>query len=323
MYSLDQLQNADLADVLEEQYGALARWQARALGISDDAFDRRMGSGAFERRHKGVVIATAWRHHPLARSAAAVLRGGPRAHLALWSAAGLLGVELRGESDLLHLWVPHVDRRPAPAVGLELRRSRHLSSPIDVTTRKGLPVTTVERALVDRLARPMSRRDREGLLAEVLQRNRTTQARLIRCAARPLEGAAVLCTLLGVVSGHDSGLEVELDRLATSVGVACEPLVTIVHPDGTEDEVDLLAVAAGVVLESDGWAFHSDPAQRAADELRDERLRALGLIVLRFTTHQIREQAVESRRRIARAYEGRRWVPPPGVRLVLQQRAAA
>lgn len=322
MYSLEQLENADLVDVLEEQYGALARWQARALGISDDAFDRRTASGAFEPRHTGVVIAQAWRHHALAHSAAAVLRAGTGAHLALWSAGPLLGVDLRGESDLLHLWVPHVDRRPAPAKGLELRRSRHLSSPLDITVRKGLPVTTVERAVVDRLARPMTRRDREGLLAEVLQKNRTTEVRLTRCAARALEGASVLRDLLGVVAGHDSGLEVELDRLASSVGIGCEPLVTIVHPDGTRDEVDLLALKAGVVLESDGWAFHRDPAQRAADELRDERLRAIGLVVLRFTSHQIRERPEECRRRIERAYEGRAWVPPPGVQLVLRRAAA-
>ena len=323
MYSEEQLTDAHLSDVLEEQYGALARWQARALGISDDAFDRRMASGAFERKHKGVVVAQAWRHHALAPSAAAVLRAGPGAHLALWSAGPLLGIDLRGKSTSLHLWVPHVDRRPARAAGLELRRSRHLSSPVDITVRKGLPVTTVERAVVDRLARPMTRRDRESLLAEVLQRNRTTEARLTRCAARQLEGASVLRDLLGVVLGHDSGLEVELDHLAHGVGVHCESLVVIVHPDGTRDEVDLLAVAAGVVLESDGWAFHSDPAQRAADELRDERLRGIGLVVIRFTAHQIRERAEESRRRIVRACEGRRWVPPPGVRLVRPQSVAA
>ena len=322
MYSQEQLTNADPDDVLENQYGALARWQARAMGISDDAFDRRVASGAFERKHKGVVIAQAWRHHELAASAAAVLRAGSGAQLAIWSAQELLRIDLRGQSERVHLWVPHVDRRPATAAGLELRRSRHLTSPLDVTVRKNLPVTTVERAVMDRLAKPMPRRDRESLLAEVLQKNRTTEERLSRCAARHLEGASVLRDLLGVVLGHDSGLELELDRIARSVGAECEALVTVVHPDGTRDEVDLLVLAAGVVLESDGWAFHSDPAKRAADELRDERLRELGLIVLRFTAHQIREQPELCRRRIARACEGRRWLPPAGVRLQRQTAAA-
>ena len=233
MYELEQLAGATLQDVLEEQYGALARWQARALGLGDDALDRRVGSGAFEQRHKGVVVAQAWRHHDLAPLAAAVLRAGPGAHLALWSAAGLLDVDLRGSSEVHHLWVPHADRRPAPAAGLVLRRTRLLSSPLDVSVRRGLPVTTLERTLVDRFAQPMTDRDREGLLAELLQRGRTSEGRLRACAGRRLEGAGAVRELLGVVAPHDSGLELELDRLASSVGVHCEPLTTIVHADGT------------------------------------------------------------------------------------------
>lgn len=323
MYTLTQLQGAALDDVLEEQYGALARWQGRALGLSDDAFDRRLRSGAFELRHQGVAVAQAWRHHELAPLSAAVLRAGPGARLALWSAATPLGIDLRGASERHHLWVPHLDRRPSPADGLELRRSRHLTSHLDVTVRQNLPVTTVERAVIDRFARPMSARDRESLLAALLQKGKTTEKRLTACAARRLEGAVAVRDLLGMVLGHDSGLEVELHRLARSVGVQCEPLVTIVHPDGIEDEVDLLAVASGVVLEADGWAFHSDPAQRQADELRDERLRRLGLIVIRFTARQIREEVDESRRRILRQVEARVWMQPFGVQLRLKSAAAA
>lgn len=323
MYEQAQLPGARLPDVLEEQYGALARWQARALGLSDDALDRRVRSGAFEPRHKGVVVAQAWRHHDLMPLAAGVLRAGPGAHLSLWSAAALLDVDLRGSSDLQHLWVPHVDRRPSPASGLELRRTRLLSSPLDVTVRRGLPVTTVERAVVDRLARPMAARDRESLLADLLQKGRTSEVRLRACARRRLQGARLLRDLLGIAGPHDSGLELELDRLAMSVGIHCEPLTTVVHVDGRADEVDLLAVRAGVVLEADGWAFHRDPAQREADELRDERLRALGLIVLRFTSRQIWQEPDLCRRRIASHCHGRTWVAPAGVRLQRKADAAA
>lgn len=323
MYLLSDLIDASLEDVLEHQYGALARWQAKTLGLSDDAFDRRLRSGAFELRHKGVAVAQAWRHHELAPLAAAVLRGGPGAHLALWTAAKVLDVDLRGDSDLRHLWVPHLDRRPSPAAGLELRRSRLLSAPLDVTVRRNLPLTTVERAVVDRFARPMRARDREALLADLLQKRRTCEQRLTACAARGLEGSAVLRELLGVVSGHDSGLEVELHRLAAQVGIACEPLVTVVHPDGTRDEVDLLGASVGMVLEADGWAFHSSPEQREADELKDERLRRHGLVVLRFTHRQVHVEPETSRRRLATEAEGRLWTPPPGVRLEYQQATAA
>lgn len=323
MYLLSDLTGASLADVLEHQYGALARWQARALGLSDDAFDRRLRSGAFDLQHKGVAVARAWRHHELAPLAAAALRGGPGARLALWTAATVLRIDLRGASDLLHLWVPHLDRRPSPAAGLELRRSRLLSSPLDVTVRQGLPVTTIERAVVDRLARPMVSRDREALLADLLQKRQTCEQRLLACAGRGLEGAAVLRDLLGVVMGHDSGLEVELHRLAAQVGLACEPLVTIVHPDGTRDEVDLVCASAGLVLEADGWAFHSSPEQREADDLRDERLRRHGLVVLRFTHRQVFEEPETSRRRLATEADGRVWTPPPGVRLEYPQTFAA
>lgn len=323
MLSLDQLKTAALDDVLEAQYGALARWQARALGLSDDAYDRRVTSGAFELRHTGVAVAQAWRYHELAPSAAALLRAGPGAHLSLWSAGLLHKLDLRGSDDSIHLWVPHADRRPAPAEGLVVRRSSHLSGPLDVTVRRALPVTTVERTVVDRLAAPMSSRDQESLLAEVLQKRRTTPERLSACAVRHLEGAAALRSLLGVVVGHDSGSEIELNRRAVEVGLICQPLVTVVHPDGTRDEVDLLAVAAGVNFESDGWAFHRDPAQREQDDARDERLRALGLVVLRFTGRQIWEEPDECRRRIRRAMDGRTWTTPPGVVLEFSAARAA
>lgn len=201
-----------------------------------------------------------------------------------------------------------------------MRRSSLLSSSLDVTVRQRLPTTTRERAIVDRLALPMSSRDREGLLAEVLQRGLTSEARLAACAARNLHGAKAVRSLLGLLVGHDSGLELELDGIARSSGVVCEPLTTVVLPDGHRHEVDLLAVAAGLVLEADGWAFHSSPAEREADELRDEALRGIGLEVLRFTARQIRQDPDACRRRVLRAYEGRSWAPPPGVVLVRRRR---
>jgi hypothetical protein len=312
----------DREELLEQQYGALARRQARAAGVSDDAFDRAVRAGKLALVHPGVAVAAPWRHHPLAPVSAGLLSAGRGAHLSVWSAGRLLGVDLRGSSDLMHLWVPHADRRPSPRSGLEVRRSTLLSGPLDVTVRKRLPVTTVERAVVDRFAHPMLPRDRESLVADVLQRRLATEARLARCAARNLRGARAVREVLGLVAGHDSGLEVELTRLAHSVRLVVAPLVVVVHPDGRRDEVDLLAVAAGVVLEADGWAFHRDPGQREADELRDERLRALGLVVLRFTARQIRERPGASRGRIARAVEGRSWSPPAGVRLEHPRRAA-
>jgi hypothetical protein len=309
--------------LLDEQYGAISRRQWRGLGLSDDAFDRRLRSGALGRRHAGVAVAQPWRHHPLAPLAAAVLSAGRGAQLALWTAGGLLGVDLRGSSDRIHLWVPHDDRRPSPRSGLDVRRSTHLSGWLDVTVRRRLPVTTIERSVVDRCALPLRPRDRESLVAEVLQRQLGTEARLAECAARNLRGARAVRAVLGLVSRHDSGLELELSRLGARAGLACEPLVVVVHPDGRRDEVDLLAVDRGLVLEADGWAYHRDPAAREADELRDERLRALGLVVLRFTARQVREQPEASLRRIVAAAANRSWAPPPGVRLELSARSAA
>ncbi len=324
MLSAEQLPKVTLADVLDQQFGALARWQARLLGISDDAWDRRVASGLWEARHKAVIVDRGWRHHEWAPSAAAVLRAGPGAHLAVWSCADLLELNLREAPDRdIRLWVPHSDRRPRPAAGLVLRRSRHVSSTLDISSRKGLPVTSRERAIIDRLGLPMHWRDRESMLAEVLQLRLTTEPRLAACAARPLNGAAVLRDLLGLLDGHDSGDELELDRLARSVGVSCEAGVTVIHLDGTKDLLDLFDEKTGTNFESDGWSFHSDPKQREADELRDERLRGIGLAVARFTHRQVWHKQAESRRRIVETTAGRRWTRPPGVELIRPVAAAA
>jgi very-short-patch-repair endonuclease len=72
-------------------------------------------------------------------------------------------------------------------------------------------------------------------------------------------------------------------------------------------EVDMLWPQQGLVVEVDGFAYHSGRAAFERDRIRDARLAASGLRVMRFTWRQLsaRPHAVVARLAEALAHGGR------------------
>jgi hypothetical protein len=186
--------------------------------------------------------------------------------------------------------VSTTQRRPA---GVAVHRVRHLD-PRDVTTHRGIPVTTVHRTIVD--------------LADVVQtpheltaviREADFKGRFVEPAVRDAMGRVQGRPKLGVIdraielyragsAGIRSRNELAFFLLVTHAGFP-EPLVNV-HAHGFER--DFHWPELGLAVEIDGPG-HTRPSTRDADASRDETLRAAGYTVLRFTDLELKFQPAE------------------------------
>ena len=135
--------DAVIARIARRQHGVVTLAQLLAAGLSRAAITRRLASGLLHRIHRGVYAVG---HTGLSQRgwwAAAVLATGHGSALGLLS-AGTLHEISRFHSPLIAVLSPS-QRRPD---GVQVHRYRNLD-PRDLTTHKGIPVTTVHRTQVD------------------------------------------------------------------------------------------------------------------------------------------------------------------------------
>jgi hypothetical protein len=134
-----------LVALAEKQHGVVARAQLRALGLGENAIQRRVRQGRLQRLHRGVYAVGHRVLRPEGRMLAAVLACGPRAVLSHCSAAALWALR---PTDRAPVDVTTTARSGERVSGIDLHRARSLD-PADVTEHHGIPVTTVARTLVD------------------------------------------------------------------------------------------------------------------------------------------------------------------------------
>jgi hypothetical protein len=132
-----------LARLASANHGVVTRPQLLRAGISSNAVEHRLRSGALIAVHRGVYRVGHWAPSVEARYLAAVRACGEGAALSGRAAGHLLGL-LKGASP-----PPEVTTRTERRIdGIGTRRSRHLDAR-DTTVFRGIPVTTVPRTLVD------------------------------------------------------------------------------------------------------------------------------------------------------------------------------
>jgi very-short-patch-repair endonuclease len=92
-------------------------------------------------------------------------------------------------------------------------------------------------------------------------------------------------SILEAVGGvPHSEMEARVHRLLRDAGIGGWTANAAVHDaDGLVGYVDLLFTRQRVVVELDGRAYHTDPERFQRDRERQNRLVALGYVVLRFT----------------------------------------
>ena len=144
----DRMIDRAIAALAERQHGVVASWQlTRELGLGDDAIRYRVSIGRLHRIHRGVYAVG---HRKLTRQGhrmAAVLAYGPRR-----SAQPPLGGRALGHRPGLVQ-----DRRDDPARQAQPQDDPRPHSkarrPRTATVRDGIPVTSVERTILDLAAR--------------------------------------------------------------------------------------------------------------------------------------------------------------------------
>lgn len=300
--------------------GAFTVDDLRAAGITRESLRHALRRGLVRRLYRGVYASAVAAQRDRCWFFGAVLTADGRAAVCRRTAAVVhqLPVEdvARAADGFPVVHVVLTGRRQIrPCDHRVVHRPRALSV-ADLTERRGLPTTTLERTVLD-LGAELPADELVNLVAHVVQHGRTTSKRLSEATARAgrTPGARQLHEVLRTLSdGHQSAFEVALARL---IGRSQLPVakygVTLVTSSG-ERRPDAYWPEAAVALEADGKAFHLGPDAWEADLERDDDLAAIGVEAVHVTFRQFTREPAEVLARIERVLR-RRWPtgePPIG-----------
>ena len=268
-----------IAEVAERQGGVVSAMQLGTLGLNADAIARRMRRGWLHRLHRGVYAVGHRRLAAEGRWHAAVLACGEGAALSHRAAAAAWDVRAWG-GGMIDVTVPTPGGR-ARHHGLRV----HRSPGVEVTTRDGLRLTTVERTLLD-LAPRLRPRELERALEQAQHRRLVDHAVLSELARRPAPGATKLRALLTEpLTFTRSELE---RRFLELVDKADLPRPLTNHRLGPY-ECDFVWPAQRLIVETDGAEHHRTRHAFEDDRAKDAELTRQGWRVVRLTHRRLRD----------------------------------
>lgn len=219
------------------------------------------------------------------------------------------GLRQQPAGEPLHLSVPMTaGLRSRPGVVVHHRHDLVISPP-QVVIRRELPVTRIERSLVD--AWPLLPAvDRPAPLIRAVNERLTTPARVLATLldAPKLTGRAELRQLLDrLAAGCRSALEIwGHDRVFTGPGMPTFTRQARVRVGDRVMYLDVYAERERVDFELDGAATHGDPRQREIDLRRDALLASVGILVVRYAHRRLVTEPIEVRREILAILASRR-----------------
>lgn len=268
------------------QHGAIARWQARELGLSSRAVDWQVESGRWLVAMPGVYRAADAPETPSQQRVVACLWGGPEAVISHETAAGLWDLDV---ADVSTTHLTRMYGRSARADGLVVHRTRRLDD-VDRRVRRGVPVTSVERTLVD-LAGRLREEPLEIALESAFKQHLTFLERMRERAdalwGRP--GLHVLRHLLHVRQNApaESGLEVQVERFLREFGITGFIRQYEVWDGERWRRLDWANPDVKVALEADSWRYHAGRVDWARGHTRNTRLLALGWLFFPITKESL------------------------------------
>jgi very-short-patch-repair endonuclease len=272
-------------EVAARQHGVIARGQLAKAGIDDSGIRRRVAQGRLHRVHAGVYLVGPPRLTEEGRWMAAVLACGRGAALGQFDASSLWEF-YKAKGPRVHV----IARWDLRVPGVCVHRARRLH-PDDVTTKNGIPVTTVARTLVDltdllpedRVLRAIREAEYRQLL-DLTALNAAVKRARGRPHTEKLKRALAIHTPGQIVR---SELEHRFLQLVKEAGLPAPATNVQLEARGRHYEVDCLWREAGVVVELDGRAAHARTAAFEEDRSRDAALSAIGLRSLRFTWERV------------------------------------
>ena len=295
MASMTRIDGTRIDELFAHQDGLATRGQLVACGMADRTVDERCRPGGRWTRVLPCVVAgftgELMGHQ---RRRAVLLWAGPRAAITGDDAARMHGLRYLSQSAAhpIQVLLPHEVRRK-PTGFAAVRRTRVMPP---VWVRDGLQVVTPARAVIDACRAMDSLRDVRALVAEAVQRGRTTTALLEReldCGGSA-GSRLVRRALEELRAGVRSAPEADCRDLVRAARLP-EPLWNhdlytpdgewIARPDGWWIE--------GVAFEADSREYHLSPAGWEATMRRHERMSACGIVVVHASPRRIRDCGAE------------------------------
>ena len=272
-----------IADLASRQHGRVARRQLLGRGLSDAWVKRRVRSGHLIPEFPGVYLVGHRNPSIDGRLISAALACGARARLTHLSTLMALRV-IPYAPGAVHVAVP--PGGPHERRGVIVHRLA-----LDIgerTSVRGLPCTSVDRALMDS-APLLSRRQLERACDEAAFLNllSPTRARQYLATRAGYRGAALLRSVL---DEHDVGTTRTMSELEERFLALCDeagfprPVVNQWTQTGSDvPKLDFVWFAFGLVVETDGRAAHDIVTVQRRDARRDAVTGIAGFHVLRFT----------------------------------------
>ncbi|MEX2394058.1 MAG: hypothetical protein WD826_06235 [Actinomycetota bacterium] len=302
--------NADA--VASTQHGVIAKRQALTCGMTTKMIRSRVRSGRWRDAEPGVYVVAGSSSTFEQRCMVAVL--GERDDLAGVShrAAGVLHGVVNAFPARIDVTVEHLGGAHGRRRTKLVHRARSFESP-DVVRVAGIPVTCIERTLVD-LAGVLDDGELQHALDTSLNRGLTTLVKLERYIRdrdlRCLRGVGRLSKLItdrgdGVPG---SGLERAFRRILTPP--IPQPLRQSIAGEGRR--LDFYFPEYGLFVEVDHVLTHGTPQALNSDNRRqNEIVLATGDVPLRYTEEDIYDEPDRIRAEVELALRQRGWTPPP------------
>lgn len=249
------------------------------------------------------------------RRIAALLHGGPRAVLTGLDAARLHGLRRGGEPEKQHLLIP-IEQKIQSVDFVLVERTKRTP---ETRQRDGLPVTTIERAVLDHVRRLKDLEEIAAILTEPVQRRMVLRETLIaELDAGTRRGTAAARRVLGAIAdGVESPKEFVFHQFWKSVPglptVRCN--VPVYDLTGRRVGIaDFLVDELGFVWECDSVAEHfATPEQVLKTAERARAFREVGLYLLSTRPQQLRDDPRGVETDIRQGLEIATTMPPPRV----------
>jgi very-short-patch-repair endonuclease len=277
-----------IASVSAGQRALVPRRQLLDLGLSSAAIGRAVASRRLHPVFPGVYgVLPIDALPPLGREQGAVLAYGPNVWLSHDSAGALWDLR-RPAPTTVHITV--VGRNAGRSrPGLQIHHATKLD-PRDIRQHQGLPVTAPARTILD-LAASLADRELEHVFDEALvrrlMRRSEVRAMLERHPGRPgTKRLAALADEDRATAWTRSDTE---RRLLTLLRKAHLPAPEV-NTQWGRFELDFFWREARLAVETDGYAFHSSRHQLERDHQRDLELQAAGVMIVRFSWRQVRDE---------------------------------
>jgi hypothetical protein len=265
-----------IAGFTAKQFGLVALWQTRGVGIPDWVVDARRANGSLVLVHSGVYRLRGVPFTQELRWLAAVLAAGPEAWLSHRAGAAFHGYEIRFPRP--EITVAH--DRDCDLDGFEAHRTRRKH---DVIVVRGMPVTTKARTLLD-CAAVMSFSAFQTMLQNAVTAGLVDiEALFAILEHRGGRGVAGTVAMRKALAGGlvDEKIQKKLELLvARIVDRARIPKPVRQHPlvcdDGREVFLDNAWPDRKIAVEAVGLRWHGNAYQAAKTRARSRSITASG-----------------------------------------------